>query len=229
MGMALGNELDMPGHIGGEHDWRNPGCRQRVWDHGGYLQTYIDRVTAFDAVPGMPPNLPITGVFSHMGWMKDYTEKLVRSVREHYGTRFAFTVNVYAQYSSGLAQAGCHKATEVGSSFNYSGDVKGFVPAQVDYIRKWLDGKGWQDMQLWIGETGWCTQCRCELRCNEACRSIQTQKEFYMDFLKWDMTAGSLKADHVFYFTARDSSVFGSSEEFGLMKDCHSDKCKFQF
>lgn len=40
-------------------------------------------------------------------------------------------------------------------------------------------------------------------------------------------TAGP-KADHVFYFTLRDSSVFGKSEAFGIIERCGSKKCKFQ-
>jgi len=36
------------------------------------------------------------------------------------------------------------------------------------------------------------------------------------------------EADHVFYFTLRDSSVFGQSESFGILERCGSKRCKFQ-
>lgn len=38
---------------------------------------------------------------------------------------------------------------------------------------------------------------------------------------------GSQGADHVFYFTLRDSSVFGQHEEFGIVKRCGDTRCKF--
>eukprot|EP00929_Paragymnodinium_shiwhaense_P024319 TRINITY_DN14_c0_g1_i3.p1 TRINITY_DN14_c0_g1~~TRINITY_DN14_c0_g1_i3.p1 ORF type:complete len:601 (-),score=99.29 TRINITY_DN14_c0_g1_i3:142-1944(-) len=34
-------------------------------------------------------------------------------------------------------------------------------------------------------------------------------------------------AEHVFYFTLRDSYVFGQREEFGILKECGDPKCKF--
>merc|ERR1712187_655987 len=37
-----------------------------------------------------------------------------------------------------------------------------------------------------------------------------------------------VEADHVFYFTLCDSSVFGSSESFGIIERCGSRRCKFQ-
>merc|ERR1712110_107839 len=35
-------------------------------------------------------------------------------------------------------------------------------------------------------------------------------------------------ADHVFYFTLRDSNLFSKSEDFGIISRCGSKKCKFQ-
>mmetsp|Transcript_60359 Transcript_60359/g.168652 ORF Transcript_60359/g.168652 Transcript_60359/m.168652 type:complete len:595 (-) Transcript_60359:110-1894(-) len=43
---------------------------------------------------------------------------------------------------------------------------------------------------------------------------------------KADVSTGP-KADHVFYFTLRDSSVFGQSESFGIIGRCGDHRCKF--
>jgi hypothetical protein len=224
MGLAVGNEIDL--QIGGEH-W-NHNCKYNLWNRGEYLNTFYRRVASFDEIEGMS-ELPVTAVISSNGIFTDKVKDFVGKLYERYGTRYVFSANIYPQFSYGLKKAGCNKAVEVGTKFAYD-EPRGFVPAVVADTKKMFVDKGWTGMKLWVGETGWNTQGWCVLGCNHACHDIKSQKQFYQDFLRWDLSAGEeVQADHAFFFTMRDSSVFGSQEKFGLISNCQEDRCKFQF
>ncbi|CAJ1371089.1 unnamed protein product [Effrenium voratum] len=62
------------------------------------------------------------------------------------------------------------------------------------------------------------------------CKEFSSKAAFqtyYQNFLKWDLTIGSVKGpDHVFFFTFRDALNFGVGEHFGLISTCDSTDCK---
>lgn len=227
MGLAVGNEIDL--QVGAA----TGACIRDLWRNDGYLRILKQRVLAFDNLAALrgSPKLPITAVLSNNAiGGSPFTAKVTRFIKgawQEYGTRFAFSMNVYPQFSGGLRQAGCDGAARVGTSFE-TAPPSGFTPAVVKTIREKLNEIGARDMKVWLGETGWATHAYCVLGCELACRSKSTQKRYYEQFLKWDLSAGGdAKADHVFYFTLRDSTVFGKREEFGIVSQCGSRSCKF--
>jgi len=297
MGIAVGNEIDL--QVGAS----NGNCINELWNRGGYLRTLFKRVDEFDAIPGMQ-GLPITAVlsmFSMNGYpFKGTVTNFLKGAWKKYGDRFKFSINVYPQFSHGLAQAGCGGSINLGTKFS-AVYPSGFIPNVLADIKKRLTKIGAGDMKLWLGEHGWSTQAYCVL-CGQACHSKSVQQRYYSNFLKWDLSASDVpsacgkpsescmtsinwartegvyahpdwypnlsnsssdwdfqifmakqdtaearggcslpcdapgaakiapgpEADHVFYFTLRDSSVFGSSESFGILERCGSKRCKFQ-
>jgi len=111
------------------------------------LKTLIKRVKEFDAIPGMS-SLPITAVLSNNAiGGKPFSSKVMPFLKgawEHFGKRFIFSLNVYPQFSSGLAKAGCKGAADVGSNFK-SDKPQGFTPAVVKEIRKKMKQFGHAD------------------------------------------------------------------------------------
>jgi hypothetical protein len=221
MALAIGNECD--GLLGAERT--HPGCRQRLWYENGYVEKFNKRVADFDTIPGMSAK-PLTAVFTGKALGRYGTNKFVHSMWEKYHTRYVLSINIYPQFSSGLAQAGCQGAVDVGTKFTMD-EPAGFVPNFVKSLRKEIRDNGFEGMKLWITETGWSTEGWCVLKCDDACKGPSAQKTFYRNFLKWDLTAGNESADHVFYFTIRDSANFGHTERFGMIHDCGDTECKF--
>lgn len=226
MGLAVGNEIDL--QIGGQR--QHPGCVNDIWMKGRYFQTLVRRVAAFDQIPGMS-SLPITAVFSNNAIAgSGFTDKVTKFLGQawgKFGSRFVLSFNVYPQFSTGLGKAGCSKAVDVGTSFEMDTDP-GFTPNVVKDIRTRMASMGQADKKFWLGEIGWSTLSYCQLKCSAACQSGQAQFQYYKSFLKWDLTAGAgAEVDHTFYFTLRDSSVFGAREEFGLIHSCSSSNCKY--
>lgn len=223
MGLAVGNEPDL--NLGGET--RHPGCRNRLWSQGGFLERFNQRVAEFDNITGMSEK-PITVVFSGAHGLGPGNTQFIQSVWERYSTRFVATFNIYPQFSTGLGMAGCDGAASVGTKFT-TDDPAGFVPAVVKDYRTRMLNNGWHGMKLWIGETGWATQAGCLLGCYKACNSEETEEAFYRNFLAWDIKAGheNETADHAFFFTVRDSSAFGRHEKFGVIGRCEDTACKF--
>lgn len=225
MGVAVGNEIDL--QVGGS----NRGCLHDLWHNGGYFKTFVKRIAEFDGLLPELKSLPVTAVLS-MNSMdgKPFTKKVtnfLKSVYEKFGDRFVMSINVYAQFSGGLAQAGCHKAALIGSKFSMD-EPAGFTSNVVKDLRERMKMLGQSHGKLWLGEIGWATHAYCVLKCYEGCNSQATQQQYYKNFLHWDLSAADTKADHVFYFTLRDSSVFGQTEAFGLISKCGSRHCKFQ-
>jgi hypothetical protein len=288
MGLAVGNEIDL--QVGG--GW----CKGNLWNKGEYTKILHKRVKEFWAVDPSLKELPITAVLSMNSLNKGYSiTKFLKDAQKTYGSQFVFSINIYAQFSSGLAQAGCDGSIDVGSKFTMDRPA-GFMPSNVAFIKNKLKSMGLADMKIWVGELGWSTHSYCRL-CSKACHDKGAQKKFYSHFLKWDLSASEggscgepskeclgtikwfrddgihnhpdwfpglsvdtadrdlqiffgkkpdgekggcslpcdvegaqdagIKADHAFYFTLRDSSVFGQREEFGIIEKCGSNKCKF--
>jgi len=291
MGIAVGNEIDL--QVGG--GW----CKSNLWNRGEYTKILHKRVKEFWAVDPSLKKLPITAVLSMNSLNKGYTiKKFLKDAAKTYGEQFVFSINIYPQFSSGLAKAGCQGSIDLGSKFSMKRPA-GFMPNNVAYIKDTLTKWGLGNLKIWVGELGWSTHSYCRL-CSKACHAKEAQKQFYSHFLKWDLEAneggggcgkpssdcknaiswtlehglyehpewfpglsntsserdfqiffakkpagekdgcvlpcdapgashGSSgpKADHAFYFTLRDSSVFGQREEFGILEKCGSHKCKF--
>jgi hypothetical protein len=233
MGLAIGNEMDLlykkPSFA------RTPGCLKRMWTQEGYLKTFIQRVEEWDKATGLT-SLPVTAVFAMeaMGGspfldLKGKAEVLpfLKGAWEKYGTRFVFSINLYPYFSHTLGAAGCHQAAVVGTKFS-TDEPAGFTPNSVTALRQRMKAMNASTAKLWVGETGWAGPRAgyCALGCYEACASLDTFKNFYSNFLKWDLDAVDGKADHVFYFTLRDSQQFGSGESFGLINKCFDRRCK---
>merc|ERR1719284_327277 len=224
MGLAVGNEADIA--IAGEGT--HPGCRYHMWDQmwthpDGYLRRLVHRVEEFDTIEGMSSK-PVTMVLSALGLTQKNT-KLIQGAWEKYGSRFVASFNLYPQFSYGLSHAGCGGAVDVGTKFSMNAPA-GFVPNVVKDYRTKMDQHGWNTMKLWISEMGWATEGHCVLNCYDACRNEDIQERFYKNCLEWDLSAEETVADHVFYFTFRDSRNFQSIEKFGLIGKCEDTKCK---
>jgi hypothetical protein len=220
MGLAVGNEADIA--IAGES--LHPLCRPEMFDSGGYLERLTQRVHDFDQIPGMSSK-PVTMVLSALG-LTPKNVQLIQGAWDKFGSRFVASFNLYPQFSLGLSLAGCEGSVDVGTKFTMDSPA-GFVPAVVNDYRTKMNDHGWKEMKLWITEMGWSTHSYCVLGCNLACHSTATQKKFYENFLGWDLSAGTSAADHVFFFTLRDSRNFEHVEEFGLIGKCEDAECKF--
>lgn len=153
------------------------------------------RVEEFDRIEGMS-SLPITAVLSNNAiGGSPFTGKVNRFLKaaiKRYGTRFVYTMNIYPQFSRGLAKAGCHLAARVGTKFTMD-HPSGFTPAVVKELRKKLNQLGAPTTKIWIGESGWATRAYCALGCGEACRNSYFQQRYYEGFLSWDLSASEKK------------------------------------
>jgi exo-beta-1,3-glucanase (GH17 family) len=221
MGLAVGNEVD----------WNMAAsvCRNDLFQGGKYLERFKARVADLDSIPGMSEK-PLTAVLSDRYGLDpgSHNANFVNSLWEIYGTRYVASFNVYPQFSNGLAMAGCKGAVDVGTKFTMD-EPGGFVPSVVKHYREKIAENKWDGMKLWVTETGWATEAYCALGCIPACNGHEPQEKFYKQFLDWDLSAGEdAKADHVFFFTIRDSSNFGFPERFGVIKSCQSEECKFE-
>jgi hypothetical protein len=225
MGLAVGNEVD----------WNAAAmtCRHHLFQGGDYAARVQKRVKDFDSITGLAGK-PITAVLSDRYGIDvgGTNAAFIDSLWNVYNTRFIASFNVYPQFSAGLSQAGCTGAVDVGTKFELGdgtpNDPDGFVPAVIKMYKKKIADNGWEGMKLWITETGWATEGYCALVCAKACYSKESQERFYKGFLKWDLqAAGEYAADHVFFFTIRDSQNFGLHERFGLITNCEETACKF--
>jgi len=88
---------------------------------------------------------------------------------------------------------------------------------------------------MWLGETGWSSPLAPSLITDmKTCNSFSamaTFREFYKGFLAWNLSISNEThplepPEHVFYFTIRDSAVFGVPEHFGLVQTCGDVDCK---
>eukprot|EP00972_Heterocapsa_arctica_P093827 13839610-Heterocapsa_arctica.AAC.1 len=110
----------------------------------------------------------------------------------------------------------------LGAATNWgSGFMPGIIGAARSRVAQMAPGA-----RMWLGETGWSSPLARSLdsqmsRCADW-SSASTFKAFYGNFLKWPLA----NVDHVFYFSARDSEVFGVKEQFGLVSTCSDTYCK---
>jgi len=230
MGLAIGNEMDLlylkPG------DTKSPECLEYLWSQQGYLNTFFKRVEEWDSVTG-DTDLPVTAVFAmeSMGGkpflnLKGKAEVLpfLQGAWKKLGTRFVFTINLYPYFSHDLGKAGCNEAADIGTKFTMEHPA-GFTPSSAMVLRERMKAMGASEAKLWVGETGWAAPRAgyCALGCYEACASLKTFRNFYENFLNWELGA---TADHVFYFSVHDSSQFGARETFGLLSKCGNKRCK---
>merc|ERR1711976_253720 len=79
------------------------------------------------------------------------------------------------------------------------------------------------DASIWIGETGWSSPVPSKLGNLAWCPffgSVGTLKNYYQNFLEWDgsVNEGLKGIEYVFYFTSRDVSYQGDTEQFGLVQ-----------
>jgi exo-beta-1,3-glucanase (GH17 family) len=226
----LGSEHVMGLAIGNEVDWNMAAavCRTELFEGGRYLERFQARVKDFDSIAAGMSEIPVTAVLSdRYGLDPDsHNAKFVDSLWKVYGTRYVSSFNIYPQFSNGLAMAGCQGAVDVGTKFTMD-EPGGFVPSVVKHYKEKIKENGWTDMKLWVTETGWATEAYCALGCIPACNGAEAQERFYKNFLTWDLSAGDEVADHVFFFTIRDSSNFGFPEQFGVISTCQATDCKY--
>merc|ERR1712232_297564 len=146
------------------------------------------RVKEFHAVDPALKNLPITAVLSMNSLNKGWSvTKFLKDAQKTYGSQFVFSINIYPQFSGGLGQAGCQGSIDVGSKFSMKRPA-GFMPSNVAFIKDKLKHMGLNDMKIWVGELGWSTHSYCRL-CSKACHAKSAQKQFYSNFLKWNLEA----------------------------------------
>merc|ERR1712228_218851 len=130
MGIAVGNEIDL--QVGG--GW----CKGNLWNKGEYTKILHRRVREFWAVDPSLKKLPITAVLSMNSLNKGRSvQKFLQDAWKTYGSQFVFSINIYPQFSSGLAKAGCDGSIDVGSKFTMS-KPSGFMPSNVAYIQERL-------------------------------------------------------------------------------------------
>ncbi|CAE8611534.1 unnamed protein product [Polarella glacialis] len=91
------------------------------------------------------------------------------------------------------------------------------------------------DWPMWLGEVGWSSRYTESLLSDmKKCKdfsSAEVFQTFYQGFLGWNLSISNLTEpltppEQVFWFTMRDSSVFGIPEYFGLVSKCGDSRCK---
>jgi len=181
----------------------------------------------------------------------------LKNASKAYGKRWAWSFNVYSfwepwyvndfpyykdQCKGAIKSATCWE----GWNSTITGSEKCDLMQRFESIRskiKQITGR--DDDTFWIGEIGWSSPkptgafSMAAKKCPEF-SSKRTYRKFYEGFLKYNMTITNdpLKEkgpDHIFYFTIRDASAFGSVEHFGLLaggpdprKACSYEDCKLQ-
>lgn len=143
MGIAVGNEIDL--QVGG--GW----CKSNLWNRGEYTKILHKRVKEFHRVDPALKNLPITAVLSMNSLNKGKSvERFLQDAWETYGSQFVFSINIYPQFSGGLAKAGCDGSVNVGSKFSMKRPA-GFMPSNVAYIKTQLEKMKLGQMKIWVG------------------------------------------------------------------------------
>merc|ERR1712154_195180 len=107
----------------------------------------------------------------------------------------------------------------------------GYIKGVTGDMRKKLTNLlGHNNYKLWLTEAGWSSpgvqnaqQQDVVRRCPEWAGK-EAMWRMYKNVMEWDLTLddGTKAADHIFYFTLRDSR----GESFGLVSDCWAKKCK---
>mmetsp|Transcript_68254 Transcript_68254/g.177160 ORF Transcript_68254/g.177160 Transcript_68254/m.177160 type:complete len:429 (-) Transcript_68254:49-1335(-) len=239
MGLSVGNELELLYQKQGVSDE----CVQRLWSGGYVWEQFTKRVREFDAM-GFS-HIPVTSVFGGFAFSGDpFVESpkqallasFLRNSISLYGHRFVFAFNFYPYFDPNLhmdpgGDNSCRAALQHGLCFGASCDL----PLSLKRLRSRLVQVGGSpNHTIWLGETGWSTPVSSTLNtdmvnCPEW-SSMESFQAYYENFLNWDLHVGEgvAPADHVFYFSPRDSDNFGFSEHFGLVDSCRTAGCKIR-
>lgn len=263
MGLAIGNEMDLLHFHQNDRDADGqktivpPGCIKRLWDDGEFTDTFINRIRALDASLDGFRNVPVTTVFSAYiyggtggnqfreedGHVRG--ETFYKRAIEAFGTRFAFSFNIYPYFGSNNhldpGKDTCVAALNGKLCFDKgceSADTAAYGKWKMrELIKKKLARSDWKQFKLWMGESGWSTPVSTttqqEMKKCVAWNSRETFQKIYDNWLKWDLSAYKYelyaedrKVDHAFYFTMRDAFNFGAQEHFGLISKCGESRCK---
>jgi len=238
LGVAVGNELDLLHQNGA-----SPECIRNLW--GGYLVRKVQsRMQALRALQGFE-NIPVTSVFTggviwdsgktpYVDTKNASVNTFFKEIRESGEKHWVFTFNFYPYFDPTLKMdldgKHCTNAISSCSCFDKTTCLNLVQIIQARKKLKRLTGN--DDDRFWIGELGWSAPAADTLSgpmmsC-AAFSSYPTLRDYYANFLKWDLDVGRNYAppEHVFYFTMRDSSNFGKKEYFGLIETCGSSQCK---
>jgi len=215
LGMGFGNEVDLKG--GGNFFGKN-----------GDLFNYISKCVKQMDEAGFD-KVPITTVFT--AGIRDTApwDDFLKQAFETWGDRWVFSYNPYSIWDvnlMGLAQSDCNAAVAAATGVKYIQDMTQGIREKIKTLI------GTNDFNLWLTEAGWSSPV-----CNRgnqpgvaaACPAWgdkETLWGMFKDLMEWDLTLadGSKAADHLFWFTLRDSN----SESFGLAGRCGDEQCKVQ-
>mmetsp|Transcript_79630 Transcript_79630/g.257947 ORF Transcript_79630/g.257947 Transcript_79630/m.257947 type:complete len:440 (-) Transcript_79630:106-1425(-) len=232
MGVAVGNEMELLFSKGGVDHAVTEECIEEVWGGGRFWRMFSRRVAELDAM-GFG-DVQVTSVFGGLAlngepFLESPREALVtsflRNASSTYGQRFTFTFNFYPYFDTNMHldhdHYHCHGALGGATCWRHHCFMPSIVRAAKSRVSALAPGS-----RFWLGETGWSSPLAPSLasqmsRC-PAWSATSTLRSFYQGFLH----AGDLGVDHVFYFTVRDSQVFGVPEHFGLISSCSSAQCK---
>lgn len=233
MGLGIGNELELLYTLGNRRKVApvTPQCIEELWSGRRLWKQFQATVEEFDDL-GFS-SVPVTSVFGgyalagspFVNTMKSQVNTFVKQALAKYSGRFVFTFNFYPYFDTNMhLDKGGHSCNGALTAATNWGN-KGFVPSILRAARSRVAMVA-PGAKVWLGETGWSSPFAPSLesqmaRCPDW-SSKETLTKFYTGFLKWDMAG----ADHVFYFTMRNSEVFGIREYFGLIDTCASTTCK---
>mmetsp|Transcript_79631 Transcript_79631/g.257951 ORF Transcript_79631/g.257951 Transcript_79631/m.257951 type:complete len:522 (-) Transcript_79631:86-1651(-) len=243
MGVAVGNEMELLFSKGGVDHAVTEECIEEVWGGGRFWRMFSRRVAELDAM-GFG-DVQVTSVFGGLAlngepFLESPREALVtsflRNASSTYGQRFTFTFNFYPYFDPTLTldpgtTDQCSRALAVATCFESNCSIPTMAASARQKIQQ-LTGSS--NDTFWVGETGWSAPTSSSLNTEMAkCKewsSVETFRSFYERFLHWDMASvdGFRPPDHVFYFTARDSSNYGVPEAFGLVETCADVHCKLR-
>jgi len=239
-------------------------CLERVWNEGYFLDKFHSRVKDLDSLGAGFEKVMLTSVFGGfilagepfyearvpsqwLGVARVVT--FLTNVTEVFGDRYAHSLNIYPYFDEEMKNdkpetepPTCKKALGVATCFDGAKDEDCVFTSVVSVMRERLGKIGNASSLLWIGETGWSYPKAATLAGNHETQwcpewsSSERFQEYYHNFINWNMSMkGDYRGpDHIFYFSARDSSNFGHIEGFGLVGGgnpeawCTNTTCKLQ-
>lgn len=256
MGLAIGNEMDLLWMKTGNYKPSSE-CLARLWsqtDPNSMVQTFLSRIDELDkSVPGFK-EVPVTTVWSTYCYAaepfidnpqqvtcKSFFQKAI----EQFGTRFVFSFNIYPYFDpSNHIDAGttdkCKESLSGKLCFNdascFTNRIATTGRLKMRSLVSSMDRNKSEKYKLWVGESGWSYPMSSTTQAQmKACPQWGSKETFltnYNGWLSWDLKLSPdptiEHADHVFFFTMRDSLNFGEQEHFGLVAKCGDTECKLQ-
>jgi hypothetical protein len=246
MGLAIGNELEIY-HRFMKELHVDAACLQNIWD-GGYAWYWFQKVVSeFDAMGYVAT--PITSVFGGLALAGNGStfydipearvDTLLSQISRKYKERFVFTFNFYPYFDPTLeldenSEDRCSDALE--SSLCFQPECN--LPYTTAIARRKMTNlTGNPNWRMWLGELGWSARYTSSLKSDMSkCKqfsSLQSFQTFYKGFLGWNLSISNsthplTPPEHVFWFTMRDSYVFGILEYFGMVSNCSDITCKIR-